>query len=145
MMNHDRDAGITLHASCVQLADTGILIRGPSGAGKSTLALALMAMGAGLVADDRTCLRRRGDRLIADAPAVLRGRIEARGVGIIKAEATGPARLGLVVDLGQRETLRLPPPHHVAILDIALPLVLGPLHPGLAPALRQLVIGGRSD
>ncbi|MEF9600929.1 HPr kinase/phosphatase C-terminal domain-containing protein, partial [Paracoccus sp. PXZ] len=72
-----------LHASCIAHRGRGLLILGPSGAGKSTLALEMMAFGATLVADDRTILRREGGRIVADAPDSIRGRIEARGVGIL--------------------------------------------------------------
>ena len=96
-----------LHASCIAHRGRGLLILGPSGAGKSTLALEMMAFGAGLVADDRTLLRRDGDRIIADSPPAIRGRIEARRVGILNARAVGPVPLVLAVDLGQAETDRL--------------------------------------
>lgn len=42
-----------LHASAVALGPRGLLILGAAGAGKTTLALALVALGAELVADDR--------------------------------------------------------------------------------------------
>jgi HPr kinase/phosphorylase len=45
---------LVLHATTVAIGGRGVLILGPSGSGKSGLALELMAMGAGLVADDRT-------------------------------------------------------------------------------------------
>ena len=75
----------------------------------------MMAFGAGLVADDRTLLRRDGDRIIADSPPAIRGRIEARRVGILNARAVGPVPLVLAVDLGQAETDRLPPRRELSI------------------------------
>lgn len=132
-----------LHASCVALDSRGLLILGPSGAGKSSLALALMALGAGLVADDRTDLRAEGGQVIADAPAELRGRIEARGVGILAARAVGPVALALIVDLGQQESDRLPPQREFRLLGQVFPLVLGPFSPHLAAVLKQYLIGGR--
>ena len=54
-----------LHATTVALAGQGVLILGPSGSGKSGLALQLMAMGAELVADDRTIVTARGSTLHA--------------------------------------------------------------------------------
>lgn len=135
----------TLHASCVRLGAEGLLILGPSGAGKSALALALMGMGAALVADDRTELHRAGQQLVADAPAAIRGRIEARGIGILAADAAGPVTVRLVVDLGRAEPMRLPPRREMRICGVTLPLVLGPWHPMLAAALRQLMLGGRCD
>ncbi|WP_331459605.1 HPr kinase/phosphorylase [Paracoccus liaowanqingii] len=70
-----------LHATTVALEGRGLVILGPSGSGKSGLALELMAVGAVLVADDRTDLRLQQGRLIAQAPPALSGRIEARGWG----------------------------------------------------------------
>jgi len=81
----------TLHASCVALQDKGLLILGPSGSGKSALALQLMALGAVLVADDYTDLVRCDDRVIARCPAALRGLIEARGIGILRADTVAQA------------------------------------------------------
>lgn len=134
---------MNLHASCIGLGGRGVLILGPSGAGKSTLALSLMAYGAGLVADDRTCLRREGAQVIADVPDALRGRIEARGVGILGADAVGPVPLALIVDLGRAEDQRLPPGRSHDLLGISFPLVFGPYTPHLAPILKQYLLKGR--
>lgn len=142
-MAEDHRAGTVLHASCVLVGSQGVLILGASGAGKSTLALALMGMGARLVADDRTRLWREGAALMAEAPAAIRGCIEARGIGLLAAEAVGPVALGLVVDLDGREAARLPPMRQVTLLGAVLPLVLGPARPGLAPGIRQMALAGR--
>ncbi|HHY02835.1 MAG TPA: serine kinase, partial [Paracoccus sp.] len=88
----------TIHASAVAIEGRGLLILGPSGAGKSSLALALMAQGALLVADDRVLLDASEGQLIAACPAPLLGRIEARGVGILAAPPAGPVPLAQVVD-----------------------------------------------
>lgn len=133
------------HASAVALEGRGLLILGPSGSGKSTLALQLMAVGCVLVSDDRTDLRRDGDRIFAAAPAPLSGRIEARGVGILHSEAVAPVALSLVVDLGQGEDMRLPPARNAELLGIRLPLALGPYQPHLYAALRQYLLAGRAD
>lgn len=135
----------TIHASAVAIGGRGLLILGPSGAGKSSLALALMAQGALLVADDRVQLSVRDGGLVAACPAPLLGRIEARGVGILSAAAAGPVPVAQVVDLGRAETMRLPPRRSITLHGVGLPLVLGPMGPHLAPALRQLLLGGRSD
>lgn len=135
--------GQIIHAGCVQVGARGVLILGASGAGKSTLALALMGMGAVLVADDRTRLWCEDGMLMAEAPPAIRGRIEARGIGLLAAEATGPVPVGLVVDLDRHEAARLPPLRRIELLGVTLPLVLGPLHPGLAPGLRQMALAGR--
>ena len=122
-----------------------MLIVGPSGSGKSALALAMMSLGAGLVSDDRTVLTREGTQVLADAPDAIRGRVEARGVGILAAVAVGPAPVTLIVDLGQAATERLPGRAERDLLGVPLPLVLGPMGPHLHHALRQYLLGGRTD
>jgi hypothetical protein len=110
-----------IHASCVVLAraaeafaappDAGVLLLGESGAGKSTLALQLIERGARLVADDRTILFVKEDRLWARPPSVLAGLIEARNVGIIALPYTAAARIALVVALTSHTKLsRFPDP-----------------------------------
>lgn len=145
----DGDTPLFLHASTVALGPVGVLIRGASGRGKSSLALQLIALGAGLVADDRTCLWRRGtDRapeLIADAPEVLRGRIEARGVGILRAASVGPCQVGLVIDLDRTETERLPPFRRAEIMGIGLPLLHNVESPAFPAAIVQYLSSGRMD
>ena len=135
----------TIHAGAVAIGGRGLLILGPSGSGKSALALALMALGARLVADDRVILRAEGGDLLADCPPPIAGRIEARGVGILRAQAAGPVALAQVVDLGRAEPDRLPPLRHITLLGVTLPLVLGPMTPHLPSALVQLIRCGRCD
>lgn len=104
-------AEASVHASCVAIGRSGVLILGPSGSGKSSLALGLMAMGAELVADDRVQLRCHGDDIWAYAPPHSAGWIEARGMGLLR--STGPLAktpLMLAVTLGQDQQARLPQP-----------------------------------
>jgi len=115
---------ILLHASCVALNGRGLLITGPSGSGKSSLALQLMALGADLIADDQTEVSHDGTALVARCPATLRGLIEARGVGILRADPADRAVVTLVADLSQLETDRLPPRRRVTILGCEVDLVL---------------------
>lgn len=143
MTANQHEPNATIHASAVALDGQGLLILGPPGSGKSALALALMAMGTQLVADDRVRLVRRGDRLVASCPPSLSGLIEARGVGILRAAAAGDTPLSLAVNLGQAEDARLPPRRRIDFHGIELDLVLGPMGPHLGAALRQMLIGGR--
>jgi len=134
---------VLMHASCVAVAGRAVLIRGASGSGKSGLALQLMALGTGLAADDRTRLWRRGAVLMADAPAALCGRIEAREIGILTAPATGPAGVALVVDMDTAESDRLPPMRQVRILDVRLPLVRKSHLAHFPAAILTYLKGGR--
>jgi serine kinase of HPr protein (carbohydrate metabolism regulator) len=94
-------------------ADTGILLLGESGAGKSDLALRLIESGAVLVADDRTELFVRDERLMGKAPAGLEGLLEVRGVGILELPRANEARIDLAVLLAiGADTLRLPQTHY---------------------------------
>lgn len=132
-----------LHASCVAYAGRGMLILGPSGSGKSALALQMMALGAELIADDRTILTRDGAGLVARCPDALRGLIEARGIGILHANAAQAAPVVLVVDLAQREVERLPPKREITLMFVTLDLVLGQDGGHFPFALLQLLKGGR--
>ena len=75
---------ITIHATTVSLDGRGVILRGPSGSGKSDLAVRLINEGALLVADDQTVLFIEGDRLMAQPPTEIAGKMEVRGVGIVK-------------------------------------------------------------
>lgn len=111
-----------VHATCVALERRAALIRGAAGQGKSGLALQLIALGASLVADDRTQLWRDGDRLMADAPDTIRGRIEARGLGILHLPAAGPTPVACVIDMDRDEDARLPPLAQASMMGLSLPV-----------------------
>ncbi|WP_204112987.1 HPr kinase/phosphorylase [Shimia biformata] len=134
-----------LHASTVALNGRAVLITGPSGSGKSALALHLMGFGARLISDDRTCVWMTDGRLVAAAPPAIHGQIEARGVGILTAEADASAEVVLCVDLSRRETDRLPHPHVTIIHGIELPLVLRVDAAHFAPAILQILKGERRN
>ena len=132
-----------LHASCVAREGRAALILGASGRGKSTLALQMMALGAGLVSDDRTVVSLEGDRLMASAPQSISGLIEARGVGILQAETVGPAQVVLAVDLDKTETARMPEAQAIEIMGQSVPLLGGVASPHFPAALLQMLACGR--
>lgn len=134
-----------VHASCVAAGDHGLLIVGASGAGKSSLALQMMALGAVLVGDDRIDLAMRDDQIIASAVPEIAGLVEARGIGLLRAQHTEPVPLRLVLDLDQPEPARLPEPATTPLLRQTVPLLRGAGVPNLAPALMQLLRMGRVD
>ncbi|MEZ5798938.1 MAG: serine kinase [Paracoccaceae bacterium] len=136
-----------LHAGCVAVDGRGLLIMGPSGAGKSGLALRLMALGATLVSDDRTEVFTGPQGVMVRCPSgAIRGLIEARGMGILRAPTTDNVPVALVVDLSRTEDERLPPPRVVTILGSRLPLVLRVQSDHFVAALMvRLRGGGRQD
>jgi HPr kinase/phosphorylase len=136
-------APLILHASAVAIAGKALLIRGASGSGKSSLALELMALGAGLVSDDRTVVEREGDALWLSAPETIRGMIEARGLGLLAAEPILRAPLAAVVDLDHEESERLPPHRQVEISGVSVPLLHAVARGSFPAALRQYLLCGR--
>jgi HPr kinase/phosphorylase len=131
----------TVHGTAVEIEGAGILLRGPSGSGKSDLALRLIDGGATLVADDRVVLARRDGRVMACAPDTLAGRMEVRGLGIVKVPSTGPSPLRLVVDLTPSDAVeRLPKAAETVLLGVVLPVMhLAPFEAS-APAKLRLTL-----
>lgn len=136
---------VCIHGTCVSVSGRGLLILGASGAGKSALALQLMAMGAGLVADDRVDLNMVDDQVLAEAVPQIRGLIEARGIGLLRAEPQGATPLACVVDLDHHEPKRLPEHATLRVLRQTVPLLRGAGVPNLAASLIQLLKMGRVD
>lgn len=122
-MNSDRLSSENLHASCVAADGRAVLIVGASGSGKSDLALRLLDRGFTLVSDDRTIVRRDGAKLIASAPATIRGKLEIRGIGIVEMESIDDMPVSLVVEL-TTDMQRLPDDSRERlILGAGIPLV----------------------
>lgn len=111
-------ATANVHASCVICAgagapfgapaDAGVLLLGDSGSYKSDLTLRLLAMGAGLVADDRCELLFDGATLRARPPRSIAGLLEIRGLGIVALPFVPEARIALAVCASQEFPHRLP-------------------------------------
>lgn len=131
-----------LHASCVSVAGRGILLMGKSGTGKSNIALSMIALGADFVADDQVILHRESDSLIATCPATIRGKIEARGVGLLSIAPIESTRVVLAVDLDQQECDRLPSPRLIELLDRRITLFRKPSTPNLAAILYVTLLHG---
>ncbi len=133
------DAPATMHATLVLIGEQGVLISGQSGHGKSSLALALLAragalgLHARLVGDDRISLRVLGNRLVGSGHALLEGKIEARGLGILDMDADEAAIVRRVITLeddpprmpeeeaGALEILGIPTPRITLRTDRDLP------------------------
>ena len=130
-----------LHATCLLIDGSGVLLTGLAGSGKSDLALrlidragALSAMGAEpigndnrLVADDQVELwRDEAGRLFGKAPAALAGRLEVRGLGIVEVAHAGQAEITLAVELVPADAIDRLPDHavrHMTVAGAALPLI----------------------
>ncbi len=132
-----------IHASCVAVGNAAVLLIGASGSGKSALALELMAYGAVLIADDQTNLTLIDNLLVASCPTPIRGRIEARGVGILDAQSKDREIVRLVVDLDRTEKTRLPVPEHMEFLRCHVPVFSVPPGVHFAAAILQFLKGSK--
>jgi serine kinase of HPr protein (carbohydrate metabolism regulator) len=126
-----------------------VLLRGESGAGKSDLALRLIlggpypsAAGRGieLIADDQVLVEAERGLVIARPPAVLAGRIEVRGVGIVELPWRAEAPLALIVDLTPAGIVeRMPDPGaFVTLCGVEVPVLQ--IEPFAASAPLKLLL-----
>lgn len=148
------ELSICIHATCVDIAGNGVLIRGRSGSGKSDLALRILdepgyglsqsLQVARLVADDQVMVFRRREGLVAQAPETLRGLLEIRGIGILRAPRLHKSTLALIVDLADSKTIpRLPEfeESHEVLLGVDLPLIrIDPSQASAAARVRAAVV-----
>jgi HPr kinase/phosphorylase len=131
------------HGVLMDVYGLGVLIEGASGIGKSECALDLVARGHRLVSDDVVEVRRIGqERLVGNAPELLREHLEIRGLGIINirdlfgVSAVSTAKnIDLSIKLERWdeavEVDRLGiDAQAVEILDVKVPQVLIPVSPG---------------
>lgn len=103
-----------------------------------------MAYGADLVSDDQTLVRYSAGQLLVSAPDTTSGLVEARAVGILRANTVQNIPLHLVVDLDQTEGQRLPHPRQVQVLGQEIPMLFGVDAPYFAAAILQLLRQGRN-
>ena len=124
-----------VHATAITVAGRAALIVGPSGAGKSDLALRCLAVPASplfpetaaLISDDQVWIEAREGHIHASAPATLAGKLEVRGVGIVRVAGAMPegATVALVADLSRiTAPARMPDPWpSVRLLGIPVPVL----------------------
>lgn len=134
--------GVILHATSVAYDGRAVILLGGAGSGKSSMALQMMAYGAQLVADDRVSLTRDGDQVMARAPDTLNGLIEARNVGVLRADPHGPAPVVLAVDMDRVETERVPPKRDWSVLGVPLALLHNSGRGDFPAAVLQYLKGG---
>jgi serine kinase of HPr protein (carbohydrate metabolism regulator) len=131
---------VIVHAGLIALRQggvwRGVLVAGPSGAGKSDLMLRAMDSGFGLVADDRTVVWASGGRLFGRAPDVLHGRMEVRGLGVLRRPALRLAQAALMARCEAADAIleRLPDEAFETVAGVRLPLVRIHALEGSAPA-----------
>jgi len=132
-----------IHATCIEINGTGILLRGPSGAGKSDFALRLIDDGAVLVADDRVDLVAESEKLIASSPANIRGLLEVYGIGIVRQPSLERTTVGLVMDMvPARQVERLPSRQYVALCGVTVPCWrINPFQDTAAIRMRLILSG----
>jgi HPr kinase/phosphorylase len=122
-----------IHGSCAAREGAGVLLVGVPGSGKSDLLLRLLDRGFALVADDRIDI----EDGIARAPALLRGLLEVRGLGIVRLPYVAEVRLALAVCLDGPGP-RLPEPERHPTLG--LPQVRVDAMRAAAPAIVALAL-----
>lgn len=149
----------TMHGVLVEVYGVGVLLTGESGVGKSEAALELVKRGHRLVADDVVDIRRVSDnRLVGEAPEMIRHLMEIRGIGIIDVatmfgigSVMRTRSIDLVVHLEHwmegKEYDRVGTDERTQeILDVQVPMILLPIRPGrnvavvLEVAARNLML-----
>ena len=133
-----------VHASCIAFEGMGVLLRGPSDAGKSDLALRAIEAGGRLVADDLVALELRGGRVWASPLPRADGRLEVRGIGIVRLPALDGAPLVLIADLAAPE--RLPEREFESLLGVPVRRIrLAPFEISAAIKLRLAALMASED
>ena len=132
----------SIHANCVIIGESGVLIRGPSGSGKSTLSLNLISLTqkkghfARLIGDDRIFLEPMNGRLLASGHPVIAGQIEMRGLGIGRLPHENRAVIRLLVDCDLELNKRYP--DHLDRFDTVLGLSIRRIN--VTPQSAELVL-----
>ena len=148
----------TVHGVLVEIYGEGVLLTGDSGIGKSETALELIKRGHRLIADDAVEIKKVGrNRLVGDAPEMIRYYMELRGIGVVNVRriygigAVKPeSGIDLVVHLEPWEEgkaydrLGLTSESEV-ILGVEIPRVTIPVRPGrnLAVILELAAMNNR--
>ena len=157
-LRHHLAPRTTVHGVLVEIYGEGVLLTGDSGIGKSETALELIKRGHRLIADDAVEIKKVGrDRLVGDAPEMIRYYMELRGIGVVNVRriyGIGSVKpesgIDLVVHLEPWEEgkaydrLGLSSESEV-ILGVELPRVTIPVRPGrnLAVILELAAMNNR--
>ena len=128
-----------MHATCVDINGSGVLIVGCSGSGKSSLAINLLALGSTLVADDQCELVKKNNKIRISKPSSLPNSIEIRGVGLVSVPMVIETSLDWVVNMDEAETERMPNLRFTEIDGYRVPTVFGKDMDELASRIYVLV------
>ena len=128
-----------MHATCVDINGSGVLILGRSGSGKSSLAINLIALGSKLVADDQCKLVKKTNSFRIFKPASLPNSIEVRGIGLVSVPTVVETRLDWIVNMDEAETERMPDLRFTEIGGYRVPTVFGKNMEDLASRIYVLV------
>lgn len=137
----------TLHGTCVQISDMGVLLLGAPASGKSDLALRLIepfgTPGALLVADDQVIIAQVDGKLMVRAPKTIAGRLEIRGVGIVTVPHSDETELRLAVRLDAGGTSERMPDFNsqtVTFCGISIPEIhIDPFTASAAAKIRAMI------
>jgi HPr kinase/phosphorylase len=132
-----------IHGVLMNVFGKGVLITGASGMGKSEIALELIRKGHILVADDRVDVVRIHNTIFGQAPDLLRGMLEIRGIGIIDVTSMFGAaallertKVDFVVDLQkwddkiEYDRLGIDDDGTITILELTVPRLIFPVKEG---------------
>ena len=128
-----------MHATCVDINGSGVLIIGRSGSGKSSLAINLLALGSKLVADDQCELVKKNNRFRISKPASLPNSIEIRGIGLVSVPMVVETSLDWVVNMDEVEKERMPDLRLTEIDGYKIPTIFGKDMDDLASRIYVLV------
>ena len=128
-----------IHATCVDVKGSGVLIVGRSGAGKSSLAVGLLALGSSLVADDQCELIVKNKGLSISKPASLPNSIEIRGIGLVSVPMIAATSLDWVINMDVVERERMPNLKFTEISGYRIPTIFGKNVDDLASRIYVLV------
>ena len=130
---------LIMHATCVDINGSGVLIVGRSGSGKSSLAINLIALGSKLVADDQCEIVKKNNKLSVFKPTSLPSSIEIRGVGLVSVPMVVETSLDWVVNMDEAETQRMPDLQFTEIDGYRIPTIFGKNMDDLASRIYVLV------
>ena len=133
------NGSLIMHATCVDINGSGVLIVGRSGSGKSSLAINLLALGSKLVADDQCELVKKNNRFSVSKPASLPNSIEIRGVGLVSVPMVVETSLDWVVNMDEAEKERMPDLRFTEIDGYKIPTIFGKNMDDLASRIYVLV------